>query len=141
MAPNSVLAPAFALAGLTFLVLALVPIVRFRAAFAGRVIADDFKLGESPRVPAGVSQVNRNYMNLLEVPLLFYVASLTAYLTDATDRPLVILAWTYVILRCLHSLVHITYNNVFHRLTVFAASNVVLLIIWLRLFQHLFSRR
>jgi hypothetical protein len=35
-------------------------------------------------------------------------------------------------LRAAHSVVHLTYNNVLHRLAVFAAGNVVLLVIWIR---------
>jgi hypothetical protein len=34
-------------------------------------------------------------------------------------------------LRVIHSLVHLTYNNVIHRLSVFAASNVVLAGMWI----------
>jgi hypothetical protein len=32
-----------------------------------------------------------------------------------------------------HSVVHLTYNNVFHRLTVYAASNVALAAMWIAL--------
>ena len=139
MSPTSILAPMFALAGLTFVVLSLIPFVRFRAAFAGRVGPADFKLGESARVPADVAQINRNYMNLLEAPLLFYVACLTAYLTRSADQTMLTLAWFYVGLRALHSVIHVSYNNVFHRLSAFAASVVVLLVIWAHLFTRLFS--
>lgn len=138
MSPTPILAPMFALAALTFFVLAAIPFVRFRAAFAGKVIASDFKLGESARVPAEVSQPNRNYMNLLEVPVLFYVVCLIAYLSRSVDETLLVFAWLYVCLRVVHSAIHITYNNVFHRLVVFAASVLVLLALWVRLFIHLF---
>jgi hypothetical protein len=33
-----------------------------------------------------------------------------------------------------HSIVHLTYNNVVHRLAAFAASAVVLFILWVKLF-------
>ncbi|MEZ5997379.1 MAG: hypothetical protein R3B98_01645 [Hyphomonas sp.] len=46
-----ILAPMGVLAALTFLVLGLVPIARFRAAGAKQVTAEDFKYGESVRVP------------------------------------------------------------------------------------------
>jgi hypothetical protein len=136
--PTSILGPVFALAALTFVILGLIPFVRFRAAFAGKVVADDFKLGESARVPPDVALANRNYMNLLELPLLFYVGCITAYFAHTVDQPLVMLAWLYVGLRVLHSLIHTTYNNVFHRLAVFATSNLVLLALWIRLFVRLF---
>jgi hypothetical protein len=72
-------------------------------------------------------------MNLLEIPVLFYVVSIVAFAAHLADPPAVVLAWTYVGLRVLHSLVHLTYNNVIHRLVVFAASNGVLVIILVRL--------
>jgi hypothetical protein len=37
-----------------------------------------------------------------------------------------------VALRALHSIVHIGWNNVMHRLVVFAIGNTVLMAMWLR---------
>ena len=119
-----------ALALLTFLVLLLIPIRRFRAAFAGKVGPGDFKYGESAKVPPDVSIPNRNYMNLLELPVLFYVVCLIALYTGQARGLLVEIAWLYVGLRILHSLVHLTYNNVMHRLTMFALSNLTLMAMW-----------
>jgi len=122
-----------ALAALTFGVLLLIPIARFRAAFRGKVNAGDFRYGESARVPGEVSLPNRNFMNLLEMPLLFYVACIALYATGKADDAAVALAWAYVALRAAHSAVHLTYNHVFHRLAAYAASAVVLFVIWMRL--------
>ena len=132
MTQTAILWPMCGLATLTFIVLLLIPYHRFRAAFAGKVKAEDFRFGESSRVPGDVSIPNRNYMNLLEIPLLFYVAGLAVYATGLADPSMVRLAWIYVALRAAHSLVHLTYNNVLHRLTLFAASNVVLGVLWIR---------
>ena len=126
-----------ALAALTFGVLLLIPFQRFRAAARGQVEPGDFALGESDRVPADARLANRNLMNLLEMPVLFYVACITAYVGHAASASLVGLAWLYVALRVVHSLVHLSYNNVFHRLTVYAASNAVLAVLWIRLFTSL----
>src|SRR5688572_7870195 len=123
-----------ALGALTFLVLMLIPFVRFRSAFQGRVTADDFKVGESPRVPEDVAIPNRNYMNLLELPTLFYAVCLALYALQRVESIDLVIAWTYVSLRVIHSLVHLTYNNVFHRLTAFGMSNIVLGVLWVRLF-------
>ena len=136
---SAILAPMGALAALTFLVLMLVPIARFRAAFAGRVKRDDFKHGESPRVPGDVTIPNRNYMNLLEVPVLFYVLCLICYVTHSVDAIVLAFAWTYVTLRALHSLVHITYNNVFHRLSIFATSVFLLSAMWIYVYWKMFA--
>jgi len=131
MQPESILGPMGALVGLTFLVLLLIPIVRFRAAFAGRVRREDFALGESARVPADVSLPNRNYMNLLELPILCYVLCVVVLVTRKIDVTLLSLSWLYVGIRAIHSAIHILYNNVFHRLAAFATSNVVLIAMWI----------
>jgi len=132
MGEAAILLPMCALAAWTFAVLLLIPIARFRAAAQGSVNAGDFRYGESSRVPGAVSLPNRNFMNLLELPLLFYVVCLAFYETLGVDPTAVVLAWLYVALRVAHSLVHLTYNNVFHRLACYAASGGVLAGLWLR---------
>jgi hypothetical protein len=122
--------PMGVMALLTFAVLLQIPFRRFRAAFAGLVTPDDFKLGESPAVPGDVSIPNRNYMNLLELPVLFYVAALMFITAGRVDPLALDLAWAYVALRAMHSAIHLTYNNVIHRLSVFALSNAVLGVFW-----------
>jgi len=134
----SIFVPAVALAAWTFTVLLLIPIARFRAGFRGEVNAGDFRFGESARVPGAVSLPNRNFMNLLELPMLFYVVCTALYVTLGVDAYAVALAWLYFALRVAHSLVHLTYNNVFHRLGVYAASGVVLALLWLRFAAGLF---
>lgn len=117
-----------------------IPLARFRAAARREVAASDFKYGESAAVPAHVSIPNRNYMNLLELPVLFYVACLLVYVTDGASIALVALAWAYVALRVLHSLIHLSYNHVYHRRMAFAASNLVLITLWLLAAMHVFTQ-
>lgn len=125
--------PLAALAIWTLLVLLLVPIHRFRAAAQHKVTASDFRFGESAAVPGDVSIPNRAWMNLLEAPLLFYVACIIAFSIHAVAQSLITLAWAYVGVRVVHTLIHITYNRVLHRLTAFAISNVILVMIWIHL--------
>ena len=131
MEPALIFQPLLALVGLTFLVLLRIPFVRIRAAQERRVVVEDFRLGESPGVPPDVALPNRNYMNLLELPLLFYVLGVSLFVTRHVDALQLALAWSYVALRVGHSLVHLTYNNVLHRLALFALSNFVLAAMWL----------
>jgi hypothetical protein len=137
MNQSDILLPICALVALTFAVLLMIPYVRFRAGGRGQITADDFKYGESARVPPEVSIPNRNMMNLLELPLLFYVACLMLYVTRTVDEASLRLAWLYVALRAGHSLVHLSYNKVGHRLIAYAASNVVLGTLWLHLLRAL----
>jgi len=134
MSQEMIFAPMGAMALITFVVLGFIPIRRFRAAAAGRVQADDFRFGESAAVPGDVSIPNRNYMNLLELPTLFYVVGLMYYVAGRVDQTALVVAWSYVALRAVHSAIHLTYNNVIHRLTAFALSNVVLMAFWVLFF-------
>ena len=137
MSPLEILYPMMALVALTFAVLLVLPFKRIGAALQGRVRARDFKYGESPNVPGDVAIPNRNLMNLLELPVLFYAACITFYVTRTVDAAAVWLAWAYFGLRMGHSVVHLTYNKVLHRLVVYAASCVVLAVLWIRLFREL----
>ena len=137
MQQTAILLPVMSLVGWTSLTLLLVPYQRFKAAFAGQVKVEDFKLGESGNVPAHVSIPNRNYINLLEAPVLYYVVCICYFITESVGALAVALAWGYVGLRVLQSLVHLSYNNVFHRLAIFASSNLVLVALWLLLLPHL----
>ena len=74
-----------------------------------------------------------NYSNLFESPLLFYVAILLTLILMVQDTILVFLAWTYVASRYVHSFIHVTYNRVMHRFTVYLFSSFVLFGIWVRL--------
>jgi hypothetical protein len=134
MDQHLIFAPMGVLAFLTFGVLLLIPIRRFRAGAAGQIVADDFKFGESATVPGHVSIPNRNYMNLLELPMLFYVGSLMFFVTGKVDAVVLIVAWLYVALRAIHSAIHLTYNRVGHRLIPFALSNLVLTVYWVLFF-------
>ncbi len=130
---KAILYPMIALALWTFAVLFTVPRARFRAARERLVRASDFAAGESERVPEDVRIPNRNFMNLLELPVLFYVACLTLYATGKVEDWGVALAWAFVVLRVAHSLVHLTYNNVIHRMRVFALGVAVLVALWVRI--------
>lgn len=74
-----------------------------------------------------------NFSNLFELPTLFYTAILLTLILMVQDGILVILAWSFVISRYLHSFVQVSYNRVMHRFSVFVFSGFVLLAYWIRL--------
>ena len=137
MHSTRILFPLIALVAWTGLVLLLIPIARFRAGFRREIRIDDFKFGESASVPAHVSIPNRNFMNLLEAPVLFYLACVLLFVTAGTSPATLALAWAYVATRLVHSLIHLSYNRVAHRLMAFAASNAVLVALWVLTGLHI----
>jgi len=44
------------------------------------------------------------------------------------------MAWLYIAVRLVHSVIHLTYNRVYHRLTAFLTSQVILVAIWILIF-------
>ena len=106
MKSTAIFLPALALMLWTLLVLVQVPIRRFTAYFRKRVGPLDFQCGESSNVPADVALPNRIFMNLLEVPVLFYALAFIAFSTNQVNPVSVGLAWLYVALRVVHSLIY-----------------------------------
>ena len=133
----AILYPMFALAAWTMLVLLLIPVVRIRAGLRREVRPKDFLYGESAEVPGQVSLPNRNYMNLLELPMLFYVVCLLLFVIAGASPLVVAVAWLYVGLRVVHSLIHVTYNRLIHRFALFALSSTALLALWVLAALHL----
>lgn len=74
-----------------------------------------------------------NLQNQFETPILFYLAILVCMSLMIQDVVIVVLAWGYVVLRYLHSFIHLTYNAVKHRFIAFVFSVVLLFSIWVRL--------
>lgn len=131
MRQELIFAPMGALALLTFVVLALVPVVRVTSGIQRTTTPQDFSLGESQRVPSFVAIPNRNYMNLLELPVLFYVICLMNYASHGVDRITLLLAWTFVAIRVTHSLIHLTINAVGLRAIVFGIGAVPVGLMWI----------
>ena len=82
------------------------------------------------KLPPEVTQVGENYKHLMEQPTIYYALLLYIYLYEEgkyrMDSTLLILAWSYVVLRIVHSLLQMFYNVVLIRFSVFVVSSLVL---------------
>lgn len=77
-------------------------------------------------LPATVRWKADNYNHLMEQPTLFYATAISlAVLADQSASSLA-LAWGYVGLRVLHTLVQALWNNIQVRFAVFSISSLVL---------------
>jgi hypothetical protein len=129
MTIQAVLLPLFVQMTLTFVLLSWAGILRTRAVRSGEVNRRDVALRE-PNWPAHVRQVANAYESQLELPLLFYVLTIVAWITKQADLLFVVLAWVFVLLRLLHAYVHVTSNNMARRATFFIAGAAVLALMW-----------
>jgi hypothetical protein len=84
------------------------------------------------QLPPEVRWKADNYNHLLEQPTLFYAVALTLAVLGAGDEMSVTLAWAYVGLRVIHSLIQATVNIILWRFAVFALGSVVLALLALR---------
>ncbi len=126
----------FAMVLLTFGVAFRLLFLRIKAVKSGQLRISQFRLNTG-EMPSEMQQAARNYSNLFEAPLLFYVAGTIAIAMDVESTAILVFAWLFVAVRLVHSLIHLTYNNVIHRLWAFSVGNICILIIWgLLLLQH-----
>ena len=125
--------PMFALVILTLVVAILMGRVRFSAVKHNRVNPKYFRTNSGYELTAECAQLERNFSNLFETPVLFYAVCIAAIAMNVNSSLLQSLAWAYVICRCVHSYIHITYNHVMHRFGAFIVSLLILLAMWISL--------
>ena len=79
-------------------------------------------------LPASARQVCDNYNHLMEQPTIFYALAFYTYLAGQESSTTIMLAWAYVGLRVVHSLIQCTVNIVMARFVAFSLATVVLMI-------------
>jgi hypothetical protein len=79
------------------------------------------------RAPDPAQWPSHNYNHLMEQPTIFYAIALTLAMMDFGGGINLILAWAYVGLRVVHSIVQSTINVVAVRFTIFFLASFCLL--------------
>jgi hypothetical protein len=78
-------------------------------------------------LPSNVRWKADNYNHLMEQPTIFYAVALTLAIIGAGDGINLELAWAYVGLRVVHSLVQVLINKIELRFSIFFLSSLVLI--------------
>ena|SRR5271166_6229755 len=130
MSIQAVLLPLFVQVALTFALLFWMAYLRTSAITGGTVRPNDIALRE-PGWPAHATQVANAFHNQLELPVLFYVLTILAWITRHADYLFVVMAWVFVTLRIAHAFIHTTGNDVRRRGAVFIIGAIVLALMWL----------
>ena len=126
--------PMLLLVLLTMAILLTIGVGRVLAIKERQVSIKTFRLMDGKvLLSSRLQQLDRNFTNLLEVPVLFYLWCLVVMVLQLQATELMTLAWVYVGMRVVHSFIHVTYNNVNHRFLVFVSSCLLLIAMWLRL--------
>ncbi len=116
---------------LTFSVMIIMGRRRFSAARKGEIAMGDFTAMRLEGAPEAVRIADRNFINQFEVPLLFFIASVTALQLAPDNVYFIALAGAFVITRCMHSYVHLTHNTLKTRYYLFLTGCVLVLCMWL----------
>jgi hypothetical protein len=129
MTLRDLLLPLFVEVILTFVLLFWMAFLRTSAVTSGSIATRDIALRE-PNWPAGATQVANAFHNQLELPMLFYVLTILAWETHHAGTVFVVLAWLFVVLRVIQTIVHVTDNHVRRRGLAFILGAIVLAIMW-----------
>jgi hypothetical protein len=130
---RGMLAPIVALVAWTHVMWAWMYATRIPAIVRARMRLDpDAPRGEQmASLPAPVRWKADNYNHLMEQPTLFYAIAVVLAIVEP-DQLNTGLAWAYVGLRVVHSLVQATVNKIEVRFGLFALSSLVLIALTVR---------
>jgi hypothetical protein len=131
--PMSTLTPVLALIVWTFILWFWMYATRIPAMRAAGIDARLVKRKDDiDALPVKVKQVADNYNHLHEQPTVFYALAIYSHLAGTADTINVTLAWVYVGLRVVHSLIQGTVNFTPVRFVVFALASFTLMAITVR---------
>jgi len=134
---SPILAPVVVLVGWTMVMWVWMYATRIPAITAMKMRLDP----EAPRgeqmstLPPRVRWKADNYNHLMEQPPLFYTTAITLAITGAGAGWVLYVAWTYVAIRVVHSLVQATWNKIEVRFSLFFLSSLALIVMVVRAAQ------
>jgi len=128
----ALLQPVVALVVLTAIVGLMMVVYRNVALIRGAASARYFRTFTADNPAEWVERPARTYMNLLELPILFYIVCLLMLTTGRFDPLQVSLAWIFVMTRYVHAFIYIGFNHVPLRFTAFLTGVITLAVIWTR---------
>jgi hypothetical protein len=122
--------PMAAMVLLTAVVLVQMYRARIAAVRSGQIEIEYFRLHLGAREPESSARFSRHFVNLFEVPTLFYVACVAAMAAQVGTPVMIGLAWAYVLVRIAHAYIHLGANRLRIRRNAFAIGWLVLLAMW-----------
>lgn len=80
--------------------------------------------------PRQAAQFTRHYINLFEMPVLFYAAGVASLATGLGGEAMVWAAWVFVAARVVHAMIHLGSNKIFPRIYAHGFAWCVVLVMW-----------
>ena len=124
---NTLTAPVMALVAWSLVIWLWMYVQRMPAMTKAGIKPQDARFpGSLNGLPDMARQAADNYNHLMEQPTIFYAAALAIQVAGHGDPLAVKLAWAFVGLRVLHSLVQVSVNIVLVRFLLFSLSTIAL---------------
>lgn len=125
---SPMLAPVIALVIWSGIIWAWMYATRIPAILGARMVLDSMMpRGEQmAQLPASVRWKADNYNHLMEIPTLFYAVAISLAVLGDNSSTSLMLAWGFVILRIVHSLIQTLWNHIPTRFALFFISSLVL---------------
>lgn len=127
--------PLAALLLLTAVVWLAMALVRNVAVMTGRIDAAYYVDYKTRPPPDWIERPARTFNNLLQLPVLFYVACLLMMQAPTVDAGQVRVAWLFAGLRVLHAVAYVFWNRLPSRFGSYVASTLALIVLWVRIFS------
>jgi hypothetical protein len=128
MIEQAILGPVVALVAWSLVMWIWMYATRLPAMRAAKMVPDPNapRNQQMSQLPARVRWKADNFNHLMEQPTLFYALAISLAVLGLGSGAALVWAWSYVVLRVLHSLVQVLNNKIELRFLVFVLSNIPL---------------
>lgn len=133
MSVSPLILPVLMLVGWTFVMWVWMYATRIPAMRKANIDVNEVsRTGTKLDLPPEVTRVADNYNHLHEQPTIFYATALAGAVIGIADTMPIALAWTYVALRIVHSVVQAMRNVIMVRFSVFALGSMTLFLLFVQ---------
>lgn len=130
-APIDAIRPVLAQVFIMFLVWCWMYYTRISAIRRSRCQIQDLADSQKfDKILGNVVDPSDNFENQFELPILFFIAIFSGIVAGCLSPVFLNLAWGFVVLRAVHSVIHCGYNRVMHRFVAYLLSAFCLWGMW-----------
>lgn len=115
---------------LTILIGIYTVVGRIKSVRTGEVKIKTYRHMDYETMPEKLVVAGRSFNNQFEVPTLFYIVAILCMMMNLVNPATTGLAWAFVASRYLHAFIHLTYNNVLHRMLSYILGVLVVFALW-----------
>ena len=130
MSQTALFWPAFAQVVLTLVVMVAMGRARVRSVARRKQAIDVVALNRAEDWDDEATKAANNYKNQFEMPVLFFAAIAVGLSLKLADPVIVGLAWVFVTARVAHAVVHLTFNKIMVRGSIWLVSVAAMLAMW-----------